>query len=263
MVEFREGTLDTLMERLCGSISSFDPKWVKRCVPSTEEQIRRLQDILAEHHYTIPAAYLYYLRRMGQDDGGLLENEWDGCEVDIGTVLENAYDYHREELEEGLLLFSAHWADADSYMKLSAADDNPMVTDRAGIHVTESFEKYLFRKAFLMYREGFAHRAYDSGSVCDHDERKKKDACRTCPFCGDTVEERMDCIAQMAETYGLKKAWFSDQTHFICYNSNYAFEISVCEGCSVAFSCNNNKLWKQVRYSITLFPEFFSYLSKF
>ena len=47
MAEFQEGTLDTLMERLCNSISGFDPEWVKRCVPATEEQIQQLQDILA------------------------------------------------------------------------------------------------------------------------------------------------------------------------------------------------------------------------
>ena len=56
MAEFYEGTLDTLMERLCNSISSFDQEWIKLCVPATEEQIRQLQDILAEYHYTIPAA---------------------------------------------------------------------------------------------------------------------------------------------------------------------------------------------------------------
>ena len=52
MVEFQEGTLDTLMERLCSSISDFDPEWVTRCVPATEEQIRQLKDILAEYNDT-------------------------------------------------------------------------------------------------------------------------------------------------------------------------------------------------------------------
>ena len=53
MVEFQEGTLDTLMERLCSSISDFDPEWATRCVPATEEQIQQLQDILAKYRYTI------------------------------------------------------------------------------------------------------------------------------------------------------------------------------------------------------------------
>ncbi len=180
-----------MRERLCSSISSFDPEWVKRCVPATEEQIRQLQDIFAECHYMVPAAYLYYLRRMGQNDGGLLENEWDGCEVDIGTVLEllldrENFDYrrYRKDLEEGLFRFSHHWADSCFYMKLSVADDNPMVTDMHGIYVTESFEKYLFRKAFHIYQRGFTYTDFKSESVCDYHERKKKENCRICPYCG-------------------------------------------------------------------------------
>lgn len=140
MVEFQEGTLDTLMERLCSGISGFDPEWAKRCVPATEEQIRQLKDILAEYNYTIPAAYLYYLKRMGQDDGGLLENEGDVC----------------------------------FYMKISNKEDNPMVTDWGGVYVTESFEKYLFRKAFRMYQRGFTYIDFQSNAGCDHPEKKRK-----------------------------------------------------------------------------------------
>ena len=258
MAEFQEGTLDTLMERLCSSISSFAPEWVTRCVPATEEQIQQLKDILAEYNYTIPAVYLYYLKRMGQDDGGLLENEWDGCEVDIGTVLELLPN---KELEKGLFQFSDHWADACFYLKLSDTEDNPMVTDWEGVYVTESFEKYLFQKAFHMYQRGFPYTDFKSASVCDHHERKKKENCRTCPYCGETVEERMDLINQMAESYGIKKAWFSDQAHFICYSASYAFEIRVCTGYSIKFCCNDDKLWEQIKYSLSSFPEFFVYLS--
>lgn len=128
MAEFQEGTLDTVMERLCSSISGFDPKWVKRCVPATEEQIQQLQDILAEYYYTIPAAYLYYLRKMGKDDGGLLERELDFCEADIDTVLELQ---NEEDLEKGLFCFAySDTFDIGFYMKLSSMDDNPsVVTD--------------------------------------------------------------------------------------------------------------------------------------
>lgn len=262
MVEFQEGTLDTLMERLCNGISGFDPEWAKRCVPATEEQIRQLKDILAEYNYTIPAAYLYYLKRMGQDDGGLLENEGDGCEVDIGTVLELLPD-KCGDLEKGFFPFSDHWADVCFYMKISNKEDNPMVTNWGGVYVTESFEKYLFRKAFRMYQRGFTYTDFQSNAGCDHPEKKKKENCRTCPYCADTVEERMDFINQMAESYGIKKAWFSDQSHFICYRASYAFEISVCTGYSVEFCCNDDKLWEQIKYSLSTFPKFFACLSSF
>ena len=243
MAEFQEGTLDTLMERLCSSISDFDPEWATRCVPATEEQIQQLQDILAKYRYTIPAAYLYYLKRMGQDDGGLQETGCCDLEVDIGTVLELLSDREAPDLEEGLF--------------------NPMVTNLEGVYVAESFEKYLFRKAFHMYMRGLTYREFTSSPVCRHHEKNRIENCRTCAYCGDTVEERMDFIHRMAEAYGLKKAWFSDRAHFICYHANYAFEIDVCQGYSASFSCNDEELWKQVRYRIGLFPDFFACLSSF
>lgn len=177
MAEFQAGTLDTLMERLCSSISSFDQEWVKRCVPATEEQIQQLQDILAEYNYTVPAACLYYLKRMWRDDGGLLETECGYLEVDIGTVLELLSDSEdsdsRKDLEEGLFQFSGHWADEYCYMKLSNTEDNPMVTDLEGVYVAGSFEKYLFRKAFYMYKRGFTYRGFNSDSVCKHHKKKR------------------------------------------------------------------------------------------
>lgn len=276
MIEFYEGTLDTLMERLCNSISSFDQEWVKRCVPATEGQIQQLQDILAEYHYTIPAAYLSFLRRMGQDDGGLLENEWDDCEADIGTVLEVLED--REDLEKGFFLFSSNWDYALFYMNLSSMDDNPVITGIAGsydakslmfpdvavcswngitcTYIAESFEKYLFQRAFHMYQRGFAHRALQHLA---YHEKKEKEDCRMCPLYENTAEKHMDYIIRMADTYDFKKAWFSDRTHFFYYCSNYAFEISVSDyEYVVNFSCDDDKLFDQVRDSF--FPKFFMIL---
>ena len=82
--------------------------------------------------------------------------EGDG-EVDIGTVLE-LLPGKCEDLEKGFFQFSDHWADACFYMKLSNTEDNPMVTDWGGVYVTESFEKYLFRKAFHMYQRRYPFR---------------------------------------------------------------------------------------------------------
>ena len=258
MTEFQEGTLDTLMERLCNSISSFDPEWVKRCVPATEEQIQQLQDILAEYHYTIPAAYLWYLRKMGKDDGGLLERELDFCEADIDTVLELQ---NEEDLEKGILYFAySDPFDIGFFMKLSAMDDNPLVVTDWEEKNAESFEKYLFQRAFHMYQKGFAHHITKENSGCH--EKKDKEDCRVCPLYGDTVEERMDYFVRTAESYGVKKAWFSDPTHFICYNSNYTLEIRVQrKGYDAVFYYNDDKLLKQIGYSLR-WPKIFDTISK-
>ena len=148
-------------------------------------------------------------------------------------------------------------------MNLSAAVDNPTVTNIQNTYVVESFEKYLFQMAFCMYESSFTYSESTSSSVCSHPEKNKKENCGTCPYYRDTVEERMDFINQMAESYGIKKAWFSDQAHFFCYNASYAFEINVGEGYSAHFYCDDNELWKQVRSLLGVFPNFFSYLSSF
>lgn len=258
MAEFQEGTLDTLMERLCNSISDFDPEWVKRCVPATEEQIQQLQDILAEYHYTIPAAYLYYLRKMGKDDGDLLERELDFCEADIDTVLELQ---NEEDLEKGFLCFA--YSDPFNigfFMKLSSMDDNPSVVTDWEEKNAESFEKYLFQRAFHMYQKSFAHSYFNNSTFVCHEE-KDKDKCRTCLRQWITAKERMDWVVGTAQSYGVRKVWFSDQTHFICCHSNYAFEIKVCEGYSVKFCCNDDKLLKQVPHPFG--AEFFDIISNF
>ena len=39
------------------------------------------------------------------------------------------------------------------------------------------------------------------------------------------------------------------RSHFICYTLNYALEIKVCDGYSMRFDCNDNKLLRRVMYS--------------
>lgn len=79
-------------------------------------------------------------------------------------------------------------------------------------YLAGSFEKYLFQKAFHMFQKMFAHRISDDDSVCD--EEKNKEYCRQCPLYGNTMDERMDFVNRIAESYGVKKAWFSDRMHF-------------------------------------------------
>ncbi|MDE7204781.1 MAG: hypothetical protein K2O91_23440, partial [Lachnospiraceae bacterium] len=78
IIEFYQGTSDTVMERLCKTISNFDRSWLEECVPASEEQIQQLEGICGQYGYRVPKVYLDYLRAMGERDGGLLEREWDG-----------------------------------------------------------------------------------------------------------------------------------------------------------------------------------------
>ena len=120
----------------------------------------------------------------------MLERELDFCEADIDTVLELQ---NEEDLEKGLFCFAySDTFDIGFYMKLSSMDDNPSVVTDWEEKNAESFEKYLFQRAFHMYQDSFAHGDVDSTSVCH--EEKNKDDCRTCPYRYRTEKERMDWV---------------------------------------------------------------------
>ncbi len=73
----------------------------------------------------------------------------------------------------------------------------------------------------------------------------------------------MAFINQMAESYGIKKHGSVTRHISSVIVQVMLFEISVCDGYSIDFSCNDDKLWKQVRSLLGVFPNFFSYLSSF
>ena len=88
-MEFYQGTSDSVIERLCKTISNFDRSWLEKCVPASNGQIRQLENICGQYGYSVPRVYLDYLRAMGENDGGLLEREWDGyMEPGISNILE-------------------------------------------------------------------------------------------------------------------------------------------------------------------------------
>ena len=248
MTEFFKGTLDTMINRLCKTIASFDAEWENRCVPATKNQIQQLENIIEKHNYTLPIAYLEYLKKMGQDDGGLLEREWDGfAEPNIDRILElfNNEDFYAiQDLEKGLFLFSYHWTETHSYLKLSDYNDNPVVLEMNGEYFSGSFEKYLFWKAFKMYDEKFTYHPYIGTSVNDMDTVLKKYGF-PCSVNGGTREERMNFAKYLVEPYNIKKTWFSDELRYFSYDERYALTIDIRGSLLIEFSCNDPILKKQ------------------
>ena len=171
------------MERLYRTISNFDRSWSSKCMSASDRQIQQLENICAEYGYRIPKVYLDYLKAMGENDGGLLEREWDGyMEPNIHTILELFCDEDfdaQEYLQQGLLLFSYHWTEAHCYLRIKKQEDNPVVTDWENHYFAGSFEKYLFQKAFNIYQEKFEHKLSVGTSVSSCDDiilKKKPDA---------------------------------------------------------------------------------------
>ena len=69
MVQFYQGTPESVMERLYRTISNFDRSWGSKCVSASDEQIQQLENICAEYGYGVPKVYLDYLKAMEESDG--------------------------------------------------------------------------------------------------------------------------------------------------------------------------------------------------
>lgn len=251
IIEFYKGTADSVIERLCKTISSFDGSWHEKCVPASDEQIQELEMICSQCGYSIPKVYLNYLKTMGENDGGLLEREWDGyMEPSIKTILELFHDEDFdavEDLQRGLLLFSYHWTDANCYLNVSGTEDNPVVTNREKQFFAENFEKYLFQKAFKIYREQFKYNSSFGTSVNSCDAMLKKYSF-VCSINGGTAEERMEFVKWLVKSLKFReeKAWFSDDLHYFSYNGHYALSIDLYGSMLLEFSCDDKNLKKTV-----------------
>lgn len=250
MVQFYQGTPDSIMERLFRTISNFDSSWSSKCVSASNEQIQQLENICAEYGYHIPKVYLDYLKAMGESDGGLLEREWDGyMEPNIHTILELFCDEDFdaiEYLQQGLLLFSYHWTEAHCYLRIGKQEDNPVVTDWKNHYFAGSFEKYLFQKAFNIYQEKFEHKSSVGTSINSCDALLKKYSF-PCSVCGGTAEEKMEFVRWLVvRSLDLheKEAWFGDELNYFSYNEHYALSVNIYHSLLLVFSCDDI-IWKK------------------
>ncbi len=77
-------------------MNSIDKQWPEKVEPASQKQIHALEEIagLKQYGKSIPYAYLLFLEEMGQNDNGLLEQEWDGyTEVNIDSILRDYLRY--------------------------------------------------------------------------------------------------------------------------------------------------------------------------
>ena len=212
---------------------------------ASDRQIQQLENICAEYGYRIPKVYLDYLKAMGENDGGLLEREWDGyMEPNIHTILELFCDEDfdaQEYLQQGLLLFSYHWTEAHCYLRIGKQEDNPVVTDWKDHYFAGSFEKYLFQKAFNMYQEKFEHKVSVGTSVNSCDAILKKYSF-PCSICGGTAEEKMEFVRWLAVRFldlHEEEVWFGDKLHYFSYNEHYALSVNTYHSPLLVFSCDD------------------------
>ena len=153
-ISFEAGSLETMIERLFKTMNSIDKQRSEKVEPASQKQIHALEEIsgLKQHGQSIPYAYLLFLEEMGENDNGLLEQEWDGyTEVNIDSILRDYLRYIDEfdiDMNEHML-FSTHWSKSVLFLKLTEGE-NPPVYKFDGQLFSDSFESYLISNIKVM-----------------------------------------------------------------------------------------------------------------
>ncbi|MBR4083989.1 MAG: SMI1/KNR4 family protein [Lachnospiraceae bacterium] len=221
MNRFLSGDSESVIERLCATMNAIDNEWSKKIKPATKEQIQRLKDLVGfnENGIEIPKVYMDFLEKMGQDDGGLLENEWDGfSEVNIVAIIDyyaSVYDDEFDYDPKTLLLFLSHWSEAYLYLDMSKGDNPPVYSYEELF--ADTLESYLFHMAFkYMYKEEY----HISDNWLSFTQQQMDDMIRKKTTFNGTMTERMEYISQIMNSLSFEKAWFSDSVRNYYYKDD-------------------------------------------
>lgn len=218
MKRFLQGDSENVIERLFATMSAIDSEWAMKIKPATQEQIQRLKDLIgfSQNGIEIPKVYLDFLEKMGQDDGGLLENEWDGfSEANIDAIIdyydcvsEDAFEFAPKEF----LLFLSHWSEAYLYLDMSKGDNPPVYNYKELF--ADTFENYLFHMAFrYMYKKEY----HISDNWLSFSQKQMDDMLKKKTTFNGTMAERMDYISQIMNSLSFERVWFSDSVRHYYY----------------------------------------------
>ena len=252
MERFLMGDSESVIERLCATMHAIDNEWSEKIKPATKEQIQRLKDLIdfSENGIQIPKVYMDFLERMGQDDGGLLENEWDGfSEVNIDAIIDYYDCVYDEEFDydaKSLLLFSSHWSEAYLYLDMSKGD-NPPVYESEKLFA-DTFEKYLFHMAFkYKYKKEYRN----SDNWLTFSRKQMDDMLKKQTTFDGTMSEGIDYISQIMNSLSFEKVWFSDSVRNYYYKDGIVVLVSAYFTIGILVVGNDDDKVLQVKKYIT------------
>lgn len=254
---FKSGTLDDMIERLCNAMKFVDSKWIYAIKPASLEQIQHLRDLIGynDNQIELPKAYLLYLESMGQDDGGLLEGEWDGhAEVDIDSICEYYADYADWEEEfdvdpQHFLLFSTHYIGSDLFLEISD-NDNPPIFLHAEDLFASTFEKYLFQMAFrMMYEKQYLFHSSIALSKRQADDLLHQGGYDVSVFAG-TYKDRQDIVMKSLKSYSLQPTCFSDEVRCCILEKDFILLVDVQWAINILIGSNNNAVLLKIEKDI-------------
>ena len=251
-ISFEAGSLETMIERLFKTMNSIDKQWSEKVEPASQKQIRALEEIsgLKQHGKSIPYAYLLFLEEMGQNDNGLLEQEWDGyTEVNIDSILRDYLRYIDEfdiDMNE-YMLFSTHWSESVLFLKLTEGENPPVYKfDGQLLLFSGSFENYLFQMAFRKVEDTqFLYQTEFAASPKRFREILSEKSVQNIQW-----TTRMELIESLLEPYQLQKTWFSDEVHFYRISSEYIIHVDLSWALNITVSSDNHIVFQKMNRSL-------------
>lgn len=201
--------------------------WYQNIKPASEEDIAALKKVsgFAQRGLEIPAEYLAFLRRMGQNDGGLLSNYFE-CYSDIGHLIEyyNEEDeyFDDEDFQDNQLLISIGIITGEPDFCLTVKEDGSHeVSGRSYTwshkqptdYYAETFDKFIMQIIFHLYEQAKYQNTIFFTS-CYNDVKDN-----VLQYGDAAIMQKVD---ELAERYGFQKSWCSDQWHY------YGFKEKSC-----------------------------------
>lgn len=217
-----KGDSNSFFERLSDYIKRFDSNWKNVIRGASSEKIDKYLELATQNkqQLVIPEEYIVYLNKMGEDDGGLLENFIKGSTnidvlIDHFENMNKFPDYydpiplnhvvigHSIEVETDIFLNYNNDLDYEINRTVSI---NP--ESQAYNWFSSSFEKLLFQSVLFKYI-GTTKKCVKECVVPTNFIKEKKviDATKV-----------MRQIDEVCQKYGMSKIWISDQYNYIAYN---------------------------------------------
>lgn len=220
--------MDELFKNLYDYIEPFDPDWKNRIKPASKETMdhymRAAELSLGSYADRIPASYLKFLERMGEDDGGLISQRYDTVIDMVATNIHEVIEWLEEDAEdeeEKMLPFyiGIHVVPYIMWIDLEKENNKSILGTYDNDYenftkVSQSFEKYLFQCAFdhiveYEFKEYFSIPKSDVHAIAEDQKI--------------TPEKLYKKMIHLIEEYGIKENWFCEPDYYIGESKDTTF----------------------------------------
>lgn len=206
----KKGDIKTLYERLMQYVSQYDVEWESRIEGVSEEELQFLLNTQKCHEkvFQYPEDYIIYLRKMGKNDDGLIQNMfWGNVSGNFDFINANLQWLNKEEWymkKTNMMLFASDEEVGVMYFMYLSAQDKYVIgcepsadTDEVE-QVSSTVEKMLFQSAFKKYeRYNYSYIRHLLGTKEDKN-----------------VDKLFEKVRNICEKYDLIQCWISDDANF-------------------------------------------------